>query len=345
MSAAPGEGAARQEATAPGEGAAPDPRAAMLDGLHPQVRDLLDSRAGAALHVHGPAALEAQRAGYLQTALELGGALEEVASVEDVVIPRAGDGGRVPARAYRPQTCDDPAGCIVWAHGGGWCLGDVEGFDRVCRSLANAACANVLSVEYRLAPEHRHPAGLDDVATAIAWARGAGAEQLGFDPARVAAGGDSAGGNLVAVAVRRARGDGLAPLRAQLLVYPATDAAGETGSYATFADGPMLTAAEMRACWATYLGDAADPADPDVSPLRAADLSGLPATLVIVAGHDPLVDDGAGYAKRLEEAGVDVTLARYEDMVHGFLRWGGAVERAGEAVKQLAAFARERLAA
>jgi acetyl esterase len=325
-------------------GAGESPRAG---ALHPQIRELLDSRAAAPLDADGPAGLEAMRAGYLQTALELGGALEPVARVEDVVIPRP-DGGRVPARAYWPQTCDEPAGCIVWLHGGGWCLGDLEGFDRVSRSLANAACARVLTVDYRLAPEHPHPAGLEDAEAAVAWARGAGAEQLGYDPGCVAVGGDSAGGNLAAIAVRKAGDLDRPGLRAQLLVYPATDAAMDTPSYRAFADGPMLTAEEMRRCWATYLGPdgaAPDREHPDVSPLRAGDLGGLPPTIVIVAANDPLCDDGIAYADRLREAGVECELGIYRDMTHGFLRWGGVVERSREAVEQLAGFARARLSA
>ncbi len=162
---------------------------------------------------------------------------------------------------------------MVWLHGGGWVYGDLDGIDRVCRSLANAACAPVLSVDYRLAPEHPFPAGLQDVRAAVAWARGEGAERLGHDPGRVAVGGDSAGGNLAAVAALGAREDGLAALRAQLLVYPVTDAAMATESYRRWAQGPMLTAESMSRAWEAYL-DGGDGADPDASPLRAPDLAG-----------------------------------------------------------------------
>jgi acetyl esterase len=304
--------------------------------LHPQIQALVDAgKAG-----FSASSLADLRAGYLTTAIELGGALEEVARTEDVVIPRP-DGGRIRGRAYWPRPCDDPAGLIVWLHGGGWCVGDVEGFDRVSRALANAACSRVLSVDYRLAPEHPFPGPLQDARAALAWARGPGAEQLGHDPARVAVGGDSAGGNLAAVAARHARGDGAPPVRAQLLVYPVTD----EGMATYERPSPMLSGEQMASCWRMYRGEHAA-GDPDVSPLAAApaDLVRLAPALVLVAGHDILRDEGIAYAEALRAAGVEVELVEYEDMAHGFLRWGGMVDRAHEAVAQVAAFARSRFA-
>jgi acetyl esterase len=307
-------------------------------GLHPQVLALAEV---ATLHsAEGPAELEAMRADYLETALRLGGALEPVERVEDVVIPRA-DGGRLPARAYWPRVPADPIGALVWLHGGGWCVGDLDGFDRVCRSLCNAAGAVVVSVDYRLAPEHPYPAAVEDADAAAAWARGHGAAQLGFDPGRVAVGGDSAGGNLAAVAARHAP----EAVRAQLLVYPALDAAMDTASYTEFGDLDLLSADSVAFCWATYLGDLERRgAEPDASPLRASDLAGLPPAFVAVAGHDVLRDEGIAYARALEAAGVPVTLEDYEDMPHGFLRWGGVVDRAHELIAALGAAARRLLA-
>jgi acetyl esterase len=306
--------------------------------LHPQVLALADV---ATLHsAEGPAELEAMRADYLETALRLGGALEPVARVEDVVIPRA-DGGRVPARAYWPRVAADPLGALLWLHGGGWCVGDLDGFDRVCRSLCNSSGAVVVSVDYRLAPEHPYPAAVEDADAAVTWAGSHGAAQLGFDPARVAIGGDSAGGNLAAVTARHAPD----ALRAQLLVYPVLDAAMDTASYAEFGDLDLLSADSVAFCWTTYLGDLERRgAEPDASPLRAVELAGLPAAYVAVAGHDVLRDEGIAYARALEAVGVPVTLEEYEDMPHGFLRWGGVVDRAHELIDALGAAARRALA-
>ena len=301
--------------------------------VHPQVTALLAEQ-DVEGDEQGPPDLEALRAGYLQAALKLGGAREEVARVEDVVA------GTVCARAYVPARACATLGAIVWVHGGGWVLGDIEGFEHVCRSLANAAGHVVVSVDYRLAPEHPFPAARDDALSAVGWALGHGAEQLGFDPERVIVGGDSAGGNLAAVAVRH-HADRLA---GQLLVYPVTDGAMESASYAEAAGADVggLTPESMERCFAAYL-QGADIADPDVSPLRA-ELGGLPPTLLAVAEHDVLREDGLAYAAALEAAGVEVELLRFDDMVHGFLRWGGAVDRAQELIAAMGDWSRTRLA-
>jgi acetyl esterase len=305
--------------------------------LHPQVVSLV--RASVTPDGEpGPPDLEAERAGYLREAIELGGPVEPVARVEDVVIPRA-DGGRIHARAYWPAVAAEVLGTFVWLHGGGWFVGDLEGADRIARQLANASGAVLLSVDYRLAPEAPFPAAVEDARAAVAWAAGAGAAQLGTDPARVVAGGDSAGGNLAAVAARHA-GDAL---RGQALAYPALDATMSGASYVEHADGPMLKPADMAQCWSRYL-DGADPGDPDATPLAAADLRGVAPALVTVAGHDVLRDDGLRYAEALRAAGVEVRVVEFEDMVHGFLRWGGVVDRARELVETLAGFAREVIA-
>jgi acetyl esterase len=300
-------------------------------GLHPQVRSLM---AAAPAPGEGPLDLQAERAGYLQTALELGGAIEEVARVEDVVIPDD-DGGRLRARAYWPAVPAEALGVLIWLHGGGWYVGDVESFDRVTRQLANASGAVCLSVDYRLAPEHPYPAAVLDARAAVRWAAGDGAAQLGTDRERVVVGGDSAGGNLAAVAARHER----AALRAQLLVYPALDPSMASDSHREFGHGLMLRTADMERCWELYLGDA-DRGDPDVAPLLATDLAGVPPAYVAVAGHDLLRDDGLRYAEALRAAGVDVAVERYEDMVHGFLRWGGVVDRARDLIQAVGERAR-----
>lgn len=300
--------------------------------LHPQIEALIAAQETAA-DEDGPPSLEAVRDGYLQVAIERGGAIELVDAVEDVVFGRE-DGpeglraGSVHARVYTPLHGVRVGGRLVWLHGGGWCLGDLEGFDRVCRSLANAGGFEVASIDYRLAPEHPYPAAVQDADAAVRWA-------LGRD-GPVVVGGDSAGGNLAAVAVLHARDD----VRAQVLVYPATDATMAGESYAE-GDKPMLKVSEMEACWTAYRGPA-DPDDPDLSPLRA-DLTGLPPTLVAVAGADVLRSDGEAYAAALEQAGVDVRISRYEDMAHGFLRWGGVVDRSRELIAELADFTAEQL--
>jgi acetyl esterase/lipase len=305
-----------------------------VEGLHPQLREM--AAAGGAVPTDS-SGLEAQRAAYAQTAIELGGAAEEVARVADVVVPRV-DGGRLAARAYWPRVPAERTGAIVWLHGGGWCVGDLPGFDRVARQLANASGAVCVSVDYRLAPEHPFPAAADDARAAVAWATGAGADQLGHDPARVLVGGDSAGGNIAAVAARHHRDR----LLAQLLVYPAVDARMAGASYRE-RDLPLLPAEAMAYCWRSYL-DGTDPDDPDASPLRATDLAGVPPAFVAVAEHDVLRDDGLAYARALSEAGVAVRVERYDDMAHGFVRWGGLVDRARDLIEALAGFAREAVA-
>ena len=306
--------------------------------LHPQLVEMVD--AAALFEASTPEELRAMRDDYVQTAIRLGGALEPVSRIEDVVIARPDGAAALPARAYWP-TAVDPVGALVWFHGGGWCIGDLEGFDRVCRSLCNAAAATVVSVDYRLAPEHRYPAAVEDADLAVAWAIGHGAGQLGFDPARVAIGGDSAGGTLAAVASLHARDT----LRAQLLVYPVVDAGMDTASYREHGEFPLLTADAVAFCWRTYVGDTdlARADEPDASPLRATDLAGAPPAYVAVAGHDVLHDEGVAYARALEAAGVPVTLRDYDDMAHGFIRWGGAVDRTRELVSELGAFARDAL--
>jgi acetyl esterase len=304
--------------------------------LHPQVQALLAELADSG----APADLATQRAAYAETARLLGGEPEPVAEVADLEIP--GPGGPLAARAYRPAeaTDADAAPAVLWLHGGGWIMGDLDGIDRVCRSLANAAGAVVVALDYRLAPEHPFPAAVEDTVAALAWMRDDGADggagAVGVDPARVVIGGDSAGGNLATVAALRTPG----AVAGQLLVYPAVDGATNTASWRELADDPVLPAVSMRGMWRRYLGDA-DPLAPDASPLRA-DLTGAPPALVAVAGHDVLHDEGLAYAQALRTAGADVELLEYEDMPHGFLRWGGAVDRARELVAELGGFVRGR---
>jgi acetyl esterase len=312
-----------------------------LSAVHPQIRALMQA-AGADEDDAGPPDIAAERAAYLDTTLRLGGAAEPVAEVRRLVVP-SGE-ARLPAALYVPQHAPEADGLIVWLHGGGWYVGDIPTFDRVARSLANAAGQRVLLVEYRLAPEHRFPTQIQDADATVRWARSeAGAQQLGIDPRRVIVGGDSAGGQLAAAAVRHTRGDGAPPVVAQLLVYPALDPAMDSDAYREFADGPMLTARDMRDCWGYYLDGHGDHQDADLRLLEAVDHDGVPPTWIAVAGQDPLRDDGLRYAETLRAGGVVVQQEVFADMVHGFLRWGGVVDRTHELIRWLGDAARSTL--
>jgi acetyl esterase len=313
-----------------------------LSAVHPQVRALLEAMAGEPGAEPAPADLAAERADYLDATLRLGGAAEPVASAVDLVVPSGA--ARLPGRLYAPQHFPETDGLLVWLHGGGWYVGDIPTFDRVARTLANASGSKVLLVEYRLAPEHVWPVQVGDADAVVGWARSeTGASQMAVDPARVVLGGDSAGGQLAVVAARHARVDGLPPLRALLLAYPALDPSLSSEAYRLFADGPMLTRADMERCWGLYL-DGADPTDVDVAPLLATDWTGLPPTWIAVAGQDPVRDDGLALAGLLRDAGIPVESYIFEDMVHGFARWGGVVDAARELLVWLAAGARGALA-
>lgn len=263
----------------------------------------------------------------------LGATLNErdvrVAGTRPVSIP--GPAGAIPARLYRPTMGADPAPLLVFFHGGGWVLGDLDSYDSACRLISRDAGVNVLAVDYRLAPEHRAPAAVDDAYAAYLWAR-EHAVELGADPGRIAVGGDSAGGNLAALVTRLARdtGDPLPSL--QWLIYPATDLRGGTRSRSLFGDGFLLTKRDMDWFQDRYLeGSGLEIADPMVSPLLATDLAGLSPALVVTAGFDPLRDEGEQYATALRQAGVTVDYRLMSTMVHGFLNLnilGGAVARA-----------------
>jgi acetyl esterase len=258
---------------------------------------------------------EARRA-HLEGAALVTGAGEPVARVDDVEIPTAA--GYVRGRLYVPDAGAAALPVVVYLHGGGWVVGTVDSFDGVCRALANASGAATLSVEYRLAPEDRHPAAVEDAWAALRWAAERAGEH-GGDGRRLAVAGDSAGANLATVVARRARDHGGPPVAFQLLVYPPIDPARATASYAELGEGYGLTDAGMRWFWETYLGDA-DAASPDVTPTRA-DLTGLPPALVIVAELDPLRDEAAGYAQALRGAGVPARTLVVPGTVHGFWRF------------------------
>ena len=273
---------------------------------------------------------------------------EPVARVEAPSIP--GTAGAIPARVYTPAG-DPPFPALVYFHGGGWVIGDIDTHDAVCRQLTNAAGCVVISVDYRLAPEHRFPAAAEDAYAATRWVA-ENAASLGVDPERIAVGGDSAGGNLAAVvtlmardAGTPARGRGGPPLAYQLLIYPVTDHDFDTESYRANAEGYLLTKADMVWFWNHYLPDEAQRNHPYASPLRAPDLRGLPPALVITAEYDPLRDEGAAYATRLRAAGVPAIHRDYEGVFHGFFSMSAQIDKARQAVRDAADALRSAFAA
>ncbi|HEV2727835.1 MAG TPA: alpha/beta hydrolase [Solirubrobacterales bacterium] len=237
--------------------------------------------------------------------------------VESVEVP--GPGGTLGGRLYVPRglASEPPHPLLVYYHGGGWVIGDLDTHDSPCRFLAAHAGVQVLAVDYRLAPEHPFPAAAEDAFAAYEWAS-AHAGRLGCDPARIGVGGDSAGANLAAVACLQARDAGVRSPALQLLIYPVTDSVEEMPSRRLFGDGFLLTKPDMDFFEDTYLPPGADRGDPRVSVLRAGDHSQLPPAYVATAGFDPLRDEGEAYALRLREAGVQVALRRHPGLIHTF---------------------------
>lgn len=266
----------------------------------------------------------------------------EVGEVGDLEV--AGAAGPLPARLYRPSAsaaASGPVATLVFLHGGGFVIGDIDSYDAQCRALCDAADVAVLSVEYRRAPEDRFPAAAEDAVAAASWALEHAAE-LGGDPARVAVGGDSAGANLAAVAAQALRGSE-PPLAGQLLLYPVTDFSSERPSHARNGEGLFLTGEDMEWFRLQYLGDA-EPTDPRASPLLADDLAGLPPALVVTAEFDPLLDDGEAYADALEAAGVPVARERFDGLIHGFFALGSVSAAAAKAIERVCSDLRDLLA-
>jgi acetyl esterase len=261
-----------------------------------------------------------------------------LARVTDDVIP--GPDGLLSARVYQPSgTGDGPLPMFVYLHGGGWATGDIEMGDPLCRTVAAEAGVVVLSVGYRLAPEAPFPAALEDAHAALLWARDHAAG-IGGDPARLAVGGDSAGGNLAAGVALMARDRGGPALAYQLLLYPPCDAAMDTASHQENSEGFLLDAEWMEWFWRHYLAGR-DGSEPYASPLRAPDLSGLPPAFVATTEFDPLRDEGEAYAARLAAAGVPVQLDRVPGQIHG-IAWLSGVIDAGDALIHRAATALRR---
>ena len=291
----------------------------MSEALDPQIAQYLERLQAAAAPPVGVLPVDQLRRRSAAAAAELFGQVDPMASVED---SRTDDG--IPVRIYRPVETGEPSPALVYFHGGGWVIGSLDTHDGVVRALAHRSGCVAIAVDYRLAPEHPFPAGLEDASSATAWVLTHAAE-LEVDAARVAVGGDSSGATLATVVARRE------PVALQLLICPVLDHRFDTGSYERFADGYGLTREAMRWYWAQYLGGA-NGSDPDASPLRVRDLAGLPPAVLVVAECDPLRDEGLAYAERLEAAGVPVSLLRYDGMIHNFIRFAASVDRASEAL-------------
>lgn len=253
--------------------------------------------------------------------------LVPVAGTEDREIP--GAAGPLKARVYRPEGTG-PFPVVAFFHGGGWVIGDIETHDNQARHICKGANAIVVSVDYRLAPEHRFPAAVEDAVAATRWLAGHGKE-LGGD-GRLAVAGDSAGGNLSAVVAQQMVRDGT-PLTAQFLIYPAVDVAGEYPSRIENANGYFLDQPTMEWFFGSYVPETTDLADPRLSPLHG-DLSGLPPALIVTAEFDPLRDEGEAYGKALEAAGARVEVKRYDGMIHGFFDMGGFSPAARAAIEE-----------
>jgi acetyl esterase len=265
---------------------------------------------------------------------------EPVAHVTSRTIPAPA--GEIAIRIYTPDGVG-PFPIVVYFHGGGWVLRNLDTHDSHCRSIANGAGCVVVNVDYRLAPEHKFPAAPDDCYAATVWTA-AHAEEINGDPARLAVAGDSAGGNLAAVISLMARERGGPAMAFQLLVYPITDLRMQTISYAENAAAPMLTRDDMIWFRGHYLRGDEDILNPLASPLLAHDLNGLPPALIVTAEYDPLRDEAELYGQRLEQAGVSAVVRRYEGLAHGFFGYDLIVERAKEAKSETIAALRDALA-
>jgi len=265
---------------------------------------------------------------------------EPVARVENRSVP--GPEGPVPVRIYWPEDPPPaPLPALVYFHGGGWVICGLDTHDPTCRAIANGAGCMVVSVDYRLAPEHKFPAGAEDAYAATLWVA-ANASDIGVDATRIAVGGDSAGGNLTAAVALMARDRAAPEIVFQLMVYPVTDITSlDTASYRDNGVGYFLTTASMDWYRRQYLTDLSDASHPYASPLQAADLTGLPPALVITAEHDPLCDEGEAYAARLREAGVPATATRYDGVFHGFFALGTLLDAAKQASEEAYAALRD----
>jgi acetyl esterase len=309
--------------------------------VDPQVRILLDEAAALNLPPRSTLSVAQARADAIAANVDPGVPAEPVARVENRIIP--GPAGMIPIRVYASGE-SGPFPVLVYFHGSGFVLNNLDTHDGICRSLTNSAGCLTVSVDYRLAPEHPFPAAVEDSFAATTWVA-AHAAELGGDPNRIAVGGDSAGGNLAAVVTHLARDKGAPHLAFQLLIYPVADRPGTTLSYQESAEGYGLTLDDMAWFWNHYMPDKALECDPRAAPLREADLHGLPPAMVVTAEYDPLRDEAEIYAQMLADAGIQVQLVRYDGMIHGFFHYARCVERARQALDETGASLRRALGA
>jgi len=266
--------------------------------------------------------------------------VEAVAHVEDRKIP--GPAGPLAIRIYRPEG-KAPMPALVYFHGGGFVMGDLESHDALCRKLANGAGCVTIAVDYRLAPENKYPAALEDCFAATRWVA-ENTAALNLDPRRIAVGGDSAGGNLAAVIAMMARDAKTPRLAFQLLIYPSMDATLQTESHRRLVDS-FPSRDEIRYLWSSYIRGEADRKDPRVSPNFATNFKGLPPALVITAEFDPLCDEGETYGEKLRAAGVPVTISRYDGTIHGFVSMSEMLDKGKAGVAESVAALKKALAA
>ncbi|WP_112243045.1 alpha/beta hydrolase [Kribbella monticola] len=299
--------------------------------LDPQVEAMRSQREADQVPQLYTQTLAEARAADLASIQAAGGSLEQVHHVEDLVMEESG----LPLRIYRPEGTD-PLPTLVYFFGGGWTLGSIDTADGICRQLANAVPCQVITVGYRLAPENPFPTAVNDCHQAVQWIA-AHAAELQVDPARIAVGGDSAGGNLAAATTLLARDSGPA-LAAQLLVYPNTLYGSDTASMRAGDDPFLFNRTSVDWYWGHYLTDPADGRNPLASPLLAESHADLPPALVITAEYDPLRDEGEFYAEKLYAAGVPTQLSRYDGMVHGFFAMSGVLDGGRKAIAEAAEF-------
>ncbi|GAA2803009.1 alpha/beta hydrolase [Crossiella cryophila] len=292
-------------------------RTTVIDGqeLHPEVQSMLKLMSLAKENPLSAGSVAQARRGLRQTAAIIGGAALEVAEVRELSVP--GPGGPIRTRVYLPAGLPSRAPALVFYHGGGWVVGDLETHDNLCRFLAVHAGVAVLSADYRLAPEHKFPAATEDALTVYRYAL-ENADSLGLHPGQIAVGGDSAGGNLAAVTAQLAKAAGDPVPAFQLLIYPAVDFSVRRESRRLFGEGFVLTSDKMDWYQEQYLNSTDEVLDPRASPLLTEDLSGLPPAYLVTAGFDPLRDEGEAYADKLIKAGVPVFLRRQRGLIHGF---------------------------
>jgi acetyl esterase len=313
---------------------------AVVPTLDPQARALLERAANSPAPPLNSLPVGEARRSYREGRLALAPPPAAIEEARDFAFP--GGAGDIKARYYRPlgEKPGEALPGVVYFHGGGWTCGDLDTHDSVCRGIAVHGRCAVVAVDYRMGPEHRFPAAVEDAIAAVRWVS-ENARSLAIDPSRLALAGESAGGNLAAVAAIAFRDSGPA-IAKQILVYPVVDQAADTDSLRRFARGYSLTRELLRWYQAQYLRDERDRADWRASPLLARDLSRLPSAYVVTAGFDPLLDEGRAYADRLRQAGVPVVYECFEGMIHGFLPMGGALAAARHAHYRIGQMLRTR---